>query len=236
VSIVVAPRFNGPPGSGNGGYVCGVLAGRLLGADAASAVVVTLRRPPPLSTPLSVVTDGDGVTRLVTGSEVVAEAADGPLPVDAVDPVPFPAARDAETRYGGLVGHPFPTCFVCGTERDPGDALLLAPGPTDDGTTACTWVPDASLGAGTDGSLVAPEFVWAALDCPGAWTSDVAGRPIVLGRMTARIESRPHVGEPCVVVGRLLGVDGRKTWTATTAYGSDGRELGRAHATWIAVA
>ena len=35
--------------------------------------------------------------------------------------------------------------------------------------------------------------------------------------------------------GLLIGYEGRKTWTATTAYGADGRELGRASATWIAI-
>jgi hypothetical protein len=234
VSILVAPRFNGPPTSGNGGYVCGLLAGRLPGSHAASAVAVTLRRPPPLAVPLAVVTDGDGVTRLVSGSDVVAEAADGPLPVDAVDPVPLDEARAAETGYAGLLAHPFPTCFVCGPDRAPGDGLRLAPGRIGSGRTACSWVPDASLT--TDGDQVAAEFVWAALDCPGGWTSDISGRPMVLGRMTARVALRPRTGEPCVVVGALLGADGRKTWTATTAYGADGRELGRAHATWIAVA
>ena len=56
---------------------------------------------------------------------------------------------------------------------------------------------------------------------------------MVLGRMTARVVALPEVGERCVVMGRLLGSEGRKVWTASTAYGADGRELGRAHATWI---
>jgi hypothetical protein len=37
-------------------------------------------------------------------------------------------------------------------------------------------------------------------------------------------------------MGQLLGSEGRKTWTASTVYGTDGRELGRAHATWISIA
>ena len=44
----IDPRFNGPPGSGNGGYTCGLVAG-LLGGPAE----VTLRLPPPLGTPLA---------------------------------------------------------------------------------------------------------------------------------------------------------------------------------------
>jgi hypothetical protein len=42
-SLNVARRFCGPPDSGNGGYVCGFIAGFVEGA-----AEVTLRLPPPL--------------------------------------------------------------------------------------------------------------------------------------------------------------------------------------------
>jgi hypothetical protein len=63
----------------------------------------------------------------------------------------------------------------------------------------------------------------------------VHGRVVVLGRMTARVAATPAVGDECVVMGRLLGTKGRKTWTATSVYGADGTELARAHGTWIAI-
>ena len=78
-------------------------------------------------------------------------------------------------------------------------------------------------------------FAWAALDCPGGWTSDVDARPVVLGRMTALCDEPPLIGQPHVVVGRLIAQEGRKTVTATTFYDNDGRVLGRAEHTWIAV-
>jgi hypothetical protein len=53
--------------------------------------------------------------------------------------------------------------------------------------------------------------------------------------MTAAVDARPTVGDPCVVVGRHLRDDGRKSFTASTAYDSDGRVLGRAEALWIAL-
>ena len=43
-------RFNGPPGSANGGYACGVIAQQV----PSHLVEVTLRRPPPLDTTLFV--------------------------------------------------------------------------------------------------------------------------------------------------------------------------------------
>jgi acyl-CoA thioesterase FadM len=57
----------------------------------------------------------------------------------------------------------------------------------------------------------------------------------VLGQLTACIDARPPAGEACVVMGRLLAEDGRKTTTATTLYDADGRVLGRAQQVWIMV-
>ena len=48
-SLAIPSRFCGPPGSGNGGYVCGRIAAYVDGP-----VTVTLRRPPPLATPMAV--------------------------------------------------------------------------------------------------------------------------------------------------------------------------------------
>jgi hypothetical protein len=96
-------------------------------------------------------------------------------------------------------------------------------------------MPDASLAHIADPSHAAPEFVWAALDCPGGWTSDLVARPLVLGRMTAAVVRLPLVGHPVVVVGKLLGIEGRKTFTATTAYDDEGHLVGRAEQTWIEI-
>ena len=52
--ITIPKRFCGPPDSGNGGYVCGLLAGYVSGGSE-----VTLRMPPPLERPLDIVREGD---------------------------------------------------------------------------------------------------------------------------------------------------------------------------------
>jgi hypothetical protein len=228
VTLTVEHRFRGPSDSGNGGYVAGLVAARAGATTGGSAAVVTLRRPPPLETPLAVVADGDGGVRVMHGETVVAEGARSSLTVEPVPSVDHRAARSASAHYAGLSVHPFPECFVCGPARAPGDAMRLFPGRIGDGRTACLWTVDDDL-AGR------PEVVWAALDCPGGWSAEIEGRPMVLGRLTARVAALPESGEECVVMGKLLGAEGRKTWTTTTAYGADGRELGRAHATWIAV-
>jgi hypothetical protein len=53
--------------------------------------------------------------------------------------------------------------------------------------------------------------------------------------MTARVDAFPVVGEPHVVVGRHRGIDGRKSYTASTLYDADGRVVATARHTWIQV-
>jgi hypothetical protein len=237
VALVVPARFCGPPDTGNGGYTAGLLAARL---PAAAPVRVTLRQPPPLESSMLVSAEGD-VLSASFGGAVIATAEPGELVADQVPPVPFATARAAQASYAGLVGHPFPGCFVCGPDRPPGGpegGLGLRPGqvgdygPDGDGWVATTWVPDPTLLV--DGRIPAA-IVWAALDCPGGWANDLVDRPMVLGRMTASVDAVPVAGDRCVVVGRRVGLDGRKAFTASTAYDADGRVLGHAESTWIAI-
>ncbi|WBQ08595.1 hypothetical protein [Kribbella sp. CA-293567] len=231
----IVPRFQGPARSGNGGYVAG-LVGTALASVAAvdTAPRVRLRVPPPLETDLELLADESGAKLTSAAGDVVAEAV--PVAADTladctVDAVTPEEALAAETKYKGLSNHPFPGCFVCGPRNAEG--LQLKPGTLSDGRTACTWRPAADLAA-ADG-LVDPVYLWSALDCPGGWAIDLEGRPSVLGQMSAYIDARPQPAEPCVVMGRVLGEDGRKTHTASTLYDSDGRVLARAHHTWILV-
>jgi len=220
--VIIPARFNGPPGSGNGGYTAGLVAGLVPGAG---AVEVTLRVPPPLDTALSVVREAETL-QVYDGSRLVAEA----LPVDpfetAVPPVSFEAATRASESYAGFAEHPFPTCFVCGPDREPGDGLRVFPGSVAGGGTAAPWrVPDE----------VSPAMVWACLDCPGGWAIITPGRPYVMGRMAARVAALPRPGDACVVVGAAVAVRGRKADVHSTLYGPDGTPLATARATWIAV-
>jgi len=51
-TIVIERRFHGPPGSGHGGYTCGLVAREMEGA-----AQVLLRSPPPLERPLTLERD-----------------------------------------------------------------------------------------------------------------------------------------------------------------------------------
>jgi hypothetical protein len=213
----IAARFNGPPGSANGG----VTAGRLAAYVGAAAVEVTLRRPPPLDVDLRVDAAG-GTARLLDGDVLVAEAVPSTVEVDAGPPVGVEQA--AATAFPGRDRHPYPTCFVCGTER--ADGLAVHPGPLGDGRVAGVWTP-----ASDD-----PVLVWAALDCPGGWASDLASRPLVLGRIALERHGEVRPGEPHVVVGWTTGGEGRKVHTGTALHSADGALLALSRGTWLAVA
>jgi len=226
-SVMFPGRFNGPPDSANGGYACGVIAAQV----PAGLVEVTLRHPPPLDTPLVVEQIGERFQVRPAGGEVVAVA----RPVDEpVDPVPTVSAipADASPALGDDI-HPFRTCFTCGPDRAPGDGLrIFAKRTARQGVLADHWIPDDSFG-----EQVPPEIVWAALDCPGGWAAfeRIPGGVAVLGRMTARIDRVPRVGEPCVVVAASNWHDGRKIDAHSSLYTGDGELLAAARAVWIDV-
>ena len=214
MEILIDRRYNGPPGSGNGGYTCGVLA-----AYVGEPAEVTLRSPPPLDTAMRF--DGE---RLWDGETLVAEARPAELELDPPAPITFDAARRASARYPGFEQHDYPTCFVCGPARD--DGLGLFTGPVDGtGVFAAPWqVPD-------DVSRV---LVWAALDCPGAIGVGWDGRgDWLLGRMSARVDAVPQPRDECVVVAWPLGRDGRKGFAGTALYRGD-ELLALARQTWLA--
>jgi hypothetical protein len=235
--FVVAARYCGPARSGNGGYSSGALAA--LAPSAWSAVTVRLSQPPPLDTAMKVSRDDDVLVAASADGEVAraVRADHEPQPVAAVDAT---TARAAEAAYPGLAAHPFPTCFACGTGREPGDGLRIFPGPVAEGRVAATWTPHPSVAADWHEYRAATREVghavtWAALDCAGGWAADIGQRLMVLGTMTARLSSLPVVGEEHVVVGEARGESGRKRMSAASLYDASGRLVGTAEHVWIAV-
>jgi hypothetical protein len=228
-SFVVPARFCGPPKSGNGGWTSGHLAQLVDGALDGGAVTVRLRTPPPLETEMAISRGDDGTVEIWDGPILVAQA----FPAEQLDasevptPVTHTQAQKAGPAYEGLHSHPFPTCFTCGTARDPADALCLHTGRLEGRSTlwAAAWTPHEST----------PELVWAAMDCPGSWASGIALREIALATMTASIHDLPAVGEPHVVMAWPGGQDGRKYYSGTGLYTADGRLLAQAEAVRICV-
>jgi hypothetical protein len=229
--LVIDGRFRGPPESGNGGYVCG-----LLGRHYPDGATVTLRKPPPLGVELTLAGHGAGRLRLQQGDELIAEAEPGSPDLEPPIPPEFGVAVEAAKHYVGFVDHHFSECFVCGTDRSQGDGLRIYAGPwEDEGMVAAPWIPDQTLA--DDQGLVRPEFLWAALDCPGYFALHIDRRPqlMLLGRFTARVETGICGDERCVVVGWPLGEDGRKRYAGTALYSESRGLVGSARATWIAL-
>ncbi len=220
MELVIDRHFRGPTESANGGYTCGVLASLFHGP-----VEVTLRLPPPLERPLELdLDDGRKHVELRDGDALVAEASQAHVEVELPDPIAFADASAAALPEGDKESA-FPQCFVCGWARD--DGLGIYAGPVEGHeAVAATWTPRPDH--------VAPEFVWAALDCPGAYAVHGGERGMpVLGRLAAKVEHLPHAGEQCVVMAWPLGDEGRKLFAGTALFGEDGRVLGSARATWI---
>jgi len=227
--ITIARRFCGPPESGNGGYVAG-----LLGNFFDGPAEVTLRLPPPLEVEMNAVRTESGVVCLMHEGEIVAEAISTEFELDVPAPPSFAESEQASLRFDGFHQHTFPGCFVCGPERNASDGLRVFAGRVaENGLHAAPWVPHASL-ADAEGATKA-EFIWAALDCPGAFSLGMPERPVVLGRLAVKIIARPQAGKKCVVTGWQIGGEGRKFRAGTSLFDEDGKMCAVSRATWIAL-
>lgn len=225
--LIVDRAHCGPPDSANGGWLAGLLAQRMTVTDDKPAITVRLTSPPPLETEMKVVAYGS-TWLLQHGSTQVATASPAPaLDVEVPAPATVEQARAAAAHYEGLADHPFPTCFSCGTQRDPADALALRPGRLSDGSGRY-----AAIFTAGESSL---PLTWSALDCPGGWAAGIAGRPMVLGSMTAQVRALPVEGSECVVTAWRLGGEGRKHLSASMLHDAQGALLAVATAVWIAV-
>lgn len=219
-TLMIDSRYNGPPGTGNGGWTAGLIGTRLRPGPAE----VTLRKPPPLDLPIHVTKVDEGLDVINPGFEVIATARRREAEIPPVPGVPADEAREASKRYPGHGHHHFPTCFVCGPQRP--DGLRIFPGPIGKGRTAAIFhVPE-------DPHV---PMMWAALDCPGGWTVIESDSPWVLGRIAAIVDELPEPGDECVVVGQVISRHGRRAVVRTSLYAPLGGLLARAEATWIRI-
>ena len=91
--ITIASQFNGPPGSGHGGYVAGAFA-NLVDASAE----VTLRSPPPLDSAMTVSREGED-TRVYHGRTLVGEVRPSELSLETPDCPEPDGVAGAEIRF-----------------------------------------------------------------------------------------------------------------------------------------
>jgi hypothetical protein len=226
--VRIPGRFNGPLGSGNGGYSSGVIAGFVEGP-----AEVSLRSPVPLERPLEVIRGDDLSVRVLDGETLVAEAQPAkPLDLDVPAAVTPQEARAATSRYRGLPDGEFSRCFVCGRARD--DAFGVFAGAVDGReVVASPWTP-TSWSADPTGTVL-PEFVWAVLDCPTYFATylDEDLLPAVLARVACRIEAPVVAGEEHVVIAWPIEAVGRKRHAGSALLSRHGKPLALSRALLI---
>jgi len=228
-SFTVDERYCGPPGCANGDYFAGLLA-----RYSTDLVRVRIEKPIPLQVALEVRSGENGNLELLHDGALLARAQPWLSPFElAVPPAPdYLQALDASLRFTGFAHHPFPRCFVCGTERARGDGLRIFAGAlTGHDHVAATWAPDESLSDGN--GKVRPEFMSAALDCPGYVAARSDGVPMLLGEYSVHVDRCVHIDEPCIVIGWRIAVRGRVYEVGTALYDYDGDLCAQARAVWI---
>jgi hypothetical protein len=226
--VVIPARFRGPSTSANGGYACGVLARRI-----GPSAEVNLRKPPPIDRPLELAVEDSGV-KLLDGDEAVADGTACEIGIPVPDAPSMSAARVATERFTGFNEHPFPECFTCGPHRDHHDGLNIFPGEVDGMRIVATpWAPDPSLPV--EDGLVAPEVMWAALDCPtglGCQFFEDA-KPALLARMRGHVAKRARIGAPHIAIGWPIEKEGRKHEGGSAIFTAGGELLAYATGLWI---
>ncbi|UTW55565.1 hypothetical protein [Kordiimonas sp. SCSIO 12610] len=223
--VIIARRFNGPPSSGNGGYVSG-----LVGAHIKGAAEVSLRLPPPLDTAMEISRNEDGVI-LHTGETIygVGKSAIPDLEVPSLSHGLTYDDHPSDVKF-----QPFDTCFVCGDARTLGDGLCIHAKPITgyDGHVGANWKLHKSL-ADKDG-FVDPVYIWSALDCPG-YAACAYGEPALLARMTTKITAKIKCEGTAFVMGWSKGASGRKRFCGTAIYDQDCNLIAASSALWVVV-
>ncbi len=240
-TIRIAKRFNGPHDSGNGGYCAGLVAQLLPNADAVEA---TLRAAIPLDQTLRLHPTTEGVDVMTDDAStriLIMSLRRTHLETPDIKSPGLEAATVASATYRNPEDHVLPNCFVCGPARAEGDGLRIFPdwlkepsgldNPNSFPIVAAPWRPTAELADST--GRIGAEFIWAALDCPGAFAIDK--EPILLGRMSAKIIKRPTPEAPLIAVAWSRGQDRRKHFAGSALFTKAGALLAFSEQTWIQI-
>ena len=151
---------------------------------------------------------GAGAVEVTDGDVLVASA----QPAGTLDPaggIPrsasFPEAEAVGESYEGLARPPLPDLLLLRHRPRPGDGLRLRPGR----------VPGREGGAtpprGCPAEVDARDRCGRRWTAPGAGRSGIAGRPMVLGTMTAQVDRAPRGrASEHVVMAWRRGSEGRK--------------------------
>ncbi len=238
--LVVPTRFRGPTSSGNGGWSAGAMA-HLLDPAHGSAVTVTLRRPPPLETPMEVAADGAGLVASHDG-ETVLEAQPAATEPSGSTRVAR-RGRAAEAAYPGWSATRSRSASPAAPAASPATASGSSPVTCP---TRATWRarpppgPPRVAARGLARVRRRERRASLAVDLGGprlrrGWSVDMIERAIVLGRMTGRVAScRPSARSTSWSASRAGSTVASSTRRprSTTASGA---LVGIADHVWIAI-
>ena len=248
-------RFNGPPGSANGGIAVGSLTCPALAAAngglSVTRITARLRRAVVCALPLTVDTtfaeaatsvairsqEGSLIEGVVTlGGASTSPAADAPLIAELAQ-----VARAGDPRrppfFEETGDHPIPACFSCGPEHP--DGLHIYPRVVEDGLTCAPWHASAEFDDG-DGAI-SPMIVASALDCSSGICMPIAmqrdlldeDRFFLLGSLEVHYLRRPPVDRDYRVVAKAGAREGRKFFGMSALFDGDGVAYAMAEATWL---
>ncbi len=230
--------FQGPTGSGQGGWTAQRFAERLDGP-----VTIALRAPVPLDADLHVVAasgDDDRWELVTDGGTTVMVASPWTPTFAETTAVTVAEAADARSRFGEVVAdHPVPHCFSCGLQHD---SMQVHAGPLADATDdrfATDWA--APEWAGRPDGSVDDGVVWAAIDCCAAWWVGYSRAPRIALTAQYAVEILHPIdpGTTYALVGwsgdHAPEWDGRKRHAGSAAFSADGTCVARSVSFWIAV-
>ena len=195
--------YNGAVNCGNGGYICGLLAGFIDG-DAE----VRINSAFPVETSLEVVNTADGGVEMYLDDKCLGSARPAMLALDIPTPPDFETARRASEDFVFLHNVDVKGCFVCSPLRTPDKGLRLFIGAledirqktTNENLVAALWrpAPNQADAAGN----IKDVYVWSVLDCPGVYAlklSKPESGVLVLGSCTGSIKQPLPVNQSYVV-------------------------------------
>jgi len=228
-SLIIPSRFNGPPTSANGGYVCGSLARRIGGT-----VEARLYAPPPLERGMDLRWEGENL-RLYDGTERVAAAWRSQLRMDIPEPPEWEAAEAAGASRQSIAhdpDHPYRTCFVCGPDRGEEDGLRIFPGPLPGREVWATlWTPPDFVA--DENGRVPIEIVWAALDCPTIAAFLATTGKMLLSNFIARRLDEVWVNRPYLLLCWPIRAEERKRVGGAALFDDAGDLIAASTGTWV---
>ena len=229
MAIIIDGQFNGPPESGNGGYVAGLVADLI--SEGPDTFEIALKAPPPMDTPLTAQTGENGALQLMDGETLLVE---GRLKDDwSLDLPEFaPPGPERATRGSNELG--FDNCFVCGSNRTQGDGLCLFSAKKEDPSNQWSAPLIVDPAFCDEKGFFRRRFVVCALDCPG-YAAVGEGELAVLARFVFSVTGTLKAGDEARVHAWPISVSGRKRIAGTAIIAPSGDVIARAEALWITI-